>query len=130
MTAFPFQPIIRGGPLWPCATVMLEGMPTPLRCLVDSGSRQNRFAAWTAKASGIDLASITPTRIGIGGEVLSARTTPVRLSIGGFSWEAPVSFCDPWPWDHNLVGHEGFFRFFVVTIDAANHVLDIKPNAT
>jgi hypothetical protein len=40
---------------------------------------------------------------------------------------SPVSFCDPWPFAFNLLGQEGFLRFFRLTICAAEGWLDVEP---
>jgi hypothetical protein len=52
----------------------------------------------------------------------------VELQLAEFRWEAPVSFCDPWPFDFQVLGQEGFLRWFVVELDAANRTLQIVPN--
>lgn len=57
-----------------------------------------------------------------------ARTLTVGLRLGSHAWEAPVSFCEPWPWDFQLLGQEGFLRFFRVTIEAAAGRLEVTPS--
>lgn len=99
----------------------------PLECLLDTGSLDNRVAGWFARRYGIDLTGAAEEVIGIGGFTTVARTVTTRLSIGGFSWDAPVSFCDPWPLDFQLLGQEGFFRWFEVTIRAADLTIDLEP---
>jgi len=42
-------------------------------------------------------------------------------------YDAPVSFCDPWPFAFNLLGQEGFLRFFRLTLCAADCWLEIEP---
>jgi hypothetical protein len=39
-----------------------------------------------------------------------------------------VSVCQAWPFDFQLLGRQGFFRWFTVNIDAANETLDIVAN--
>lgn len=113
----------------PLVDVAMEGLDdAALACLVDTGSLHNRFALWIALEAGIDLSDIGPESIGVGGRPMIARTTTVALSVGSHRWEAPVAFCEPWPWDFQLLGQEGFLRFFRVMIDAANHRLEITPN--
>lgn len=91
--------------------------------LCDTGALHNRFAAWVADDIGIDLRGIEPEAIGVGGQHLMARTVMVSLGIGNMEWEAPVSFCEPWPWAYQLLGQEGFFRWFEVVVRAADREL-------
>lgn len=111
----------------PLVDVRVAGIEeTPLTCLLDTGSLHNRFAGWVAREAGLDLDGIAPQSLGIGGRPVIARTANVALRLGKMSWEAPISFCDPWPWDFQLLGQEGFLRFFRVTIDAAARSLEIS----
>lgn len=100
---------------------------TPIACLLDTGSLHNRFGIWVAHLAGVDLSRCEPEAIGVGGHSVLARSSVMRLSVGGTSWEAPVSFCDPWPFDFGLLGQEGFLRWFTVTIKAADRVLTVSP---
>ena len=93
--------------------------------LCDTGTLHNRFASWVADEIGLDLRDVEPEAIGVGGQHLLARTAVVALSIGDVTWEAPVSFCAPWPWGYQLLGQEGFFRWFEVTIRAADRELEL-----
>jgi hypothetical protein len=38
-------------------------------------------------------------------------------------------FCDPWPWGFQLLGQEGFFRYFRVCFDAADLSMTLEPAA-
>ncbi|MDQ2826674.1 MAG: retropepsin-like domain-containing protein [Actinomycetota bacterium] len=87
--------------------------------LVDSGSLHNRFALWVAETAGIDLSRASVERIAVGGTVTQARTVITALQLGEFTWEAPVSFCDLWPFDFQLLGQLGFLRWFRMEMDAA-----------
>lgn len=98
-------------------------------CLVDTGSLHNRFASWVADSVGIELAGAEEQPIGIGGKLVIARTVTATLQLAEFRWEAPVSFCDPWPFDFQLLGQIGFLRWFTVTIDVANETIDIVAHA-
>jgi len=40
-----------------------------------------------------------------------------------------VAFCNPWPFGFQLLGQEGFFRFFAVTLRAASFEIEIEPDA-
>lgn len=111
----------------PVVDVQLEGLPEfPLPCLIDPGSLNNRFGMWVAREAGIDLTSAPIATAGVGGTTVTSRTAIVTFSLGRWTWEAPVAFCDPWPWDFNLLGQEGFLRWFVVTLDAAQQRLTIR----
>jgi hypothetical protein len=82
---------------------------------------------WVADQIGVDLDGVPEECVGVGGHTMSARSVLVLLTVGGFSWESPVSFCDPWPFAFQLLGQEGFFRWFTVTIDAADRSLQMHP---
>jgi Aspartyl protease len=113
----------------PAIEVSLDG-PTDrlnLLALVDTGALYNRFGAWVADSLNIDLDGVPVAHIGLGGHTIAARTVIVSLTIGGYTWEAPVSFCDPWPFAFHLLGQEGFLRWFTVMINAADRTVDIHP---
>lgn len=99
-----------------------------LLALVDTGALVNRFGRWIADEIGLDLSGLPVERIGLGGYALESVTTTVALTVGDFTWEAPVGFCDPWPFAYQVVGQEGFFRWFIVTVDAAEQTLTIEPH--
>jgi hypothetical protein len=114
--------------LRPVVPVIVEGIPrAPQLCLVDTGSLHNRFARWVATAAGIDLSTAPEEVLKLGGFTTSARTATVQLSLGDTTWEAPVSFCEPWPLSFHLLGQEGFFRWFKVGIRAATFTLEVEP---
>jgi aspartyl protease len=116
--------------LRPAVPVTVEGMShAPQLCLLDTGALQNRFGRWVADAAGMDLSAATEERVAIGGFNASARQTSVQLTLGETTWEAPVWFCDPWPLAFNLLGQEGFFRWFEVRIRAAVYEIEIMPEA-
>ncbi len=98
--------------------------------LVDSGSLHNRFALWVAETAGIDLAGATVERIAVGGTFTQARTVRTAIQLGEFTWKAPVSFCDPWPFDFQLLGQLGFLRWFRMVMEAADETFEITPNET
>lgn len=99
--------------------------PLRLLALCDTGALHNRFAGWVAEEIGLDLRDVEPEAIGVGGQHLLARTATVALTIGDDTWEAPVSFCEPWPWGYQLLGQEGFFRWFEVIVRAADRALEL-----
>jgi hypothetical protein len=45
------------------------------------------------------------------------------------SWDAPVWFCDPWPFPFGLTGLEGFLQHFRVTLSAYHEWIDCKPES-
>ena len=51
------------------------------------------------------------------------------LVIAETRYEAPIAFCDPWPFAFNLLGQDGFLRFFRVTICAKEYWLDVEPES-
>jgi Aspartyl protease len=114
----------------PVVPVQVEDLEeAPQLCLVDTGSTTNRFGAWLADATGIDLAAAPESRVVVGGVTTSARHARADLTIAGFRYDAPVTFCDPWPFAFNLLGQEGFLRFFRVTISAAHTWLEVEPES-
>ena len=129
--AFKEMPGDPGGQPRPIVPVVVEGLQeAPFYCLADSGSMHNRFALWVAEMCGIDVRGARDEVIGIGGSTTVARTVPVRLSAAGLTWEAPVSFCEPWPRAFQILGQEGFFRWFDVRIRAADHTIDLEPEVS
>lgn len=96
--------------------------------LLDTGSIHNRFALWVADFVGLDLTGTEPEGIAVGGVVTEARTATCSLQLKEFGWEAPVAFCDPWPFDFQILGQPGFMRWFRVVIDAADETLDVTLN--
>lgn len=129
---FPFKELPGTGPVVarPVVPVVIEGQQrAPHACLVDSGSLHNRFGAWVARAVGIDLSDAPLEVIALGGFRSEARRASVRLSVGDAAWTAPVWFCDPWPLGFHLLGQEGFFRSFEVTLRAARYEIELTPEA-
>jgi hypothetical protein len=112
----------------PVVPVQVEDLEeAPQLCLVDTGATTNRFGAWLAKAVGIDLSGAPQSTIVVGGLTATARHARAQLTIAGVRYDAPVTFCEPWPFAFNLLGQEGFLRFFRVTICAAEAWLEIDP---
>lgn len=109
--------------------VQLAGMDeAPLACLVDSGAVHNRFREDLAEEAGISLAQPDETvAFAVGGRTYSGRIVTARLKIASFEWEAPVCFVENWEHDFQLLGHEGFFRWFRVCFHAADERLTVDP---
>lgn len=114
--------------LRPVVPVVVEGLPrAPLACLLDTGALQNRFGLEIARRAGIDLTGAERSEVAVGGIVVRARTVPVVLTIGDVTWEADVGFCEPWPFAFQLLGQEGFFRWFGVELRAAVYSVELTP---
>lgn len=112
----------------PVIPVQVEDLEeAPQLCLIDTGSTANRFGAWLAEATGVDLSRAPAVRIAVAGLVTTARQARVDLTIAHFRYDAPVTFYDPWPFAFNLLGQEGFLRFFRLEVCAAEHWLDVEP---
>lgn len=114
----------------PIVDVHLEGEDGPLLpCLVDTGAVHNRFGRWTAEAVGLDLEGADRSSFGLGGTVVVGATVAVDLQLGAHRWRAPVTFCDPWPFGFQILGQEGFLRYFIVTIRASAFELAVEPDS-
>jgi hypothetical protein len=112
----------------PVVPVQVEDLEdAPQTCLIDTGATTNRFGAWLAEATGIALAGAPEEHIVVGGVATTARHTRATLTIAGMRYDAPISFCDPWPFAFNLLGQEGFLRFFRVTLCARDFWLEVDP---
>ncbi len=118
------QPFLR-----PVLEIGLAGHDLRLGALVDTGTLHNRFAGWTAQVLGVGLDDGERTRLALGGVVAEAVTVPVQMTLGEWTWSAPVSFCEPWPFGFQLLGQEGFLRFFRVLLVASEHRLEIEPDS-
>jgi hypothetical protein len=114
--------------LRPVVPVVIEGFDHfPQQCLLDTGSLHNRFGGWLVDVLGVDVSRIEPQRLVVGGFSTEGRSAIVRLQLGDVTWEAPVTFCDPWPLAFHVLGQEGFLRCFDVTIRAARYEIEIAP---
>jgi hypothetical protein len=112
----------------PVIPVQVEDLEeAPQLCLVDSGATTNRFGAWIAEAVGVELTGAPEDTIVVGGIRATARLARANLTVAGTRYEAPVAFCEPWPFSFNLLGREGFLRFFRVTLCAKELWLDVVP---
>lgn len=98
-----------------------------VRCLVDSGAMNTLLPSWAADLAGIDTADAPSMNLGVGGGSAVARLVPTLLTVGEFSWDAEVGFCDPWPRSWGLLGQRPFFRYFTVTFRTADFELEIAP---
>jgi hypothetical protein len=135
--AFRELPAAGGGVLTPrpVVDIALEGLDAaPVGCLLDTGALRTRMSAELAPLAGIELsgADALTEEFFIGGLKTVGVHARVNLTMtddaNRFSWDAPVWFCDPWPYPFGLAGLEGFLHHYVVTIRAYDGYLDIEPN--
>ena len=112
----------------PVVPVQIEDLDgAPQYCLVDTGSTTNRFGAWIADAAGVDLHGAPTETVAVGGLTTTAQHSRIAITVAGHRYDAPVTFCDPWPFAFGLLGQEGFLRFFRVTLCARDFWLDVDP---
>ena len=102
-----------------------------MACLLDTGALRTRMSAELASLAGIDLTDTIAETINIGGLTTIGVMARVDLAVTDgtdeFTWNAPVWFCDPWPFPFGLAGLEGFLHHFCVTIRAYDGYLDVDP---
>jgi len=80
----------------PVVPVQVEDLEeAPQLCLVDTGATTNRFGAWLAEATGIDLSGAPESTIVAGGVAATAHHARAHLTIAGVRYDAPVTFCEP-----------------------------------
>jgi hypothetical protein len=133
--AFRELPAAGGGLLTPrpVVDIALEGLDAaPVGCLLDTGALRTRMSAELAPLAGIELSGALTEDFFIGGLKTAGALARVSLTVNDgaedFSWDAPVWFCDPWPYPFGLAGLEGFLHHFLVTIRAHDGYLDIEPH--
>jgi len=112
----------------PVVDIKMEGIPeVGISCLVDSGALHNRFDENLALAAGIDLRDAEPAKaFQVAGRDYDGKWSTVTLSIGEYSWDAPICFVHEWNRDFQLLGQEGFFRWFDVCFHAADEYLTLN----
>lgn len=117
------RPLLR-----PVVPIQLEDLEeAPIFCLLDTGAVHNRFGAELAHVAGVSLdEALDEEEIMVGGIRTTGRCVRLDLTIGSHRFDAPAWFCEPWPFGFGLLGQEGFFRFFRVTICAAQGWLDLE----
>lgn len=128
VASFPFE-VLRGFPdPRPVARVSVDGLrELELPCMLDSGSRNTLMPAWVAREAQVPVDGAPSIDLAIGGHVLQARFAVVRMFMKRHTWETEVGFCERWPWDHMLLGLNGFFRWFDVTISVASQRTTMVP---
>lgn len=118
------RPLLR-----PVVPVQIEDLEeAPLLCLLDSGAIANRIGAELAELAGVSLDSpLAVDEIAVAGVRTTGRCVRVDLTVASHRFDAPVWFCDPWPFAFGLLGQEGFFRSFRVTFCAAQNWVECVP---
>jgi hypothetical protein len=129
-------PAASGGVLTPRPIVdmALEGLEAaPVACLLDTGALRTRMSRDFAELAGVDLAGTVTERITVGGTPTVGAYARVTLTLTDGTdehwWDAPVWFCEPWPFAFGLAGLEGFLHHFRVTISGYHEYLDVEPEA-
>lgn len=127
-------PAASGGALTPrpVVDIALNGLEAaPIECLLDTGALRTRMSADLAPLAGIELSGDLTEEVYIGAVKTVGTMARVSLTVTDgadeFSWDAPVWFCEPWPYPFGLAGLEGFLHHFLVTIHAYHGYLDIEP---
>lgn len=116
----------------PIVDVTLEGLEAaPVACLLDTGALRTRMSMEFAELAGIDLSDTITETVPIGGDRTTCAYAHVTLTVTDgadeHSWDAPVWFCDPWPYGFGLLGLEGFLHRFRVTISAYEEYVEVVP---
>jgi hypothetical protein len=101
----------------------------PQMCLLDTGSVRNIFPGWLAEELAIEFGDAEEKRLGIAGMTTTARCAHTSLRLGPWMFDAPVWFADPWPFGFAVLGQEGFFVYFRVTLCALEGWLECEPEA-
>jgi hypothetical protein len=129
-------PAASGGVLTPRPIVdlALEGLEAaPVACLLDTGALRTRMSREFAELAGIDLTDTVTERLAVGGTSTDGAYARVTLTltdgIDEHRWDAPVWFCEPWPFAFGLAGLEGFLHHFRVTISGYHEYLEVEPEA-
>jgi hypothetical protein len=118
----------------PVVDVALEDLEAaPIACLLDTGAVRTRMSREFGDLAGIDLTGTITETVPVGGDRTTCAYAPVVLTVtdGGdeHSWDAPVWFCDPWPYGFGLLGLEGFLHHFRVTLSAYEEYVEVVPES-
>jgi Aspartyl protease len=126
-------PAASGGLLTPrpIVDVALEGLEAaPIACLLDTGALRTRMSREFAELAGIAVDDAISETVPVGGGRTRCAFARVTLTITDgrdmHSWDAPVWFCDPWPYGFGLLGLEGFLHHFRVTISAYEEYVEVE----
>jgi hypothetical protein len=107
------------GPLPVVGLELLHAPGLRVPALIDSGAGGVRLDAALAPAVGVDLSAYKPWPLAIGGHgrLLAYDVPDIRLGISRTAWTTTVSFVDPWPFAHAVLGTTGFFDSWTVRFD-------------
>lgn len=104
-------------PVVPVSFPALPGLR--VLALLDTGAMGNRFDAELAEEMGLDPSAGSVRRLVLGGSQHMAHVLDVELTVGRWTWTAPVAFAQGWAHRHGVLGLEGFFDRFAVRIEAS-----------
>jgi hypothetical protein len=76
---------------------------------------------------GLDLGGAEQREFAVGAATTRARRIRTSLRVGPWAFEAPVWFADPWPLTFSVLGQEGFFVYFRVTLSALEGWVECEP---
>lgn len=131
MKAFRFTPLpfSAGQPL-PLVPITLAGITEPVVALVDTGAVRNRFDIDLAYEIGLDPSLGSTERFDIGGRRhFGYNFDAVDLELAGWPFQAPVCFVEDWNFSHQILGLQGFLRFFDCDVRASQDELRLEPVA-
>lgn len=112
----------------PALNVQMEGLEgIGITCLIDTGAIGNRFGSDWADAAGIHLDGEPDIDLALGGETYRGFKVPVTLGVGPYTWEPEVVFLQGWNHGFQILGQEGFLRFFDVCFRTSEDFLEIEP---
>lgn len=111
-------------PLLDVSVVDMDDLRYP--CLVDSGAVNTLLPRWLADSAAVDLGGVEGRSLAVATSATEAAFVTVGLSAAGQRWEAEIGFCDPWPYAWGLLGHRSFFRYFTVTLRAADFEFEVE----
>jgi hypothetical protein len=127
-------PAAGGGVLTPrpIVDIALEGLEAaPIACLLDTGALRTRLSREFAELAGIDLTDTITERLVVGATATVGAFARVTLTLTDgtheHTWDAPVWFCEPWPFAFGLAGLEGFLQHFRVTVSGYHEYLEVEP---
>jgi hypothetical protein len=130
MIEYPYVRV--GSDVYPLIPIRLKGPRRAVmtRALVDSGARVSVFHAAIADVLGLVVE--TGNRVylqGIGAQVTGYRHL-IYAEIEGIEFALPVVFSREMQVSFNLLGREGFFDRFVVTLDEQSKLTRLIPHQT
>lgn len=127
-------PAASGGVLTPrpVVDIVLEGLEAaPITCLLDTGALRTRMSREFAELAGIELIEELTEALTVSGVSTEGTFASVSLTVTDrtdeHTWDAPVWFCEPWPFAFGLAGLEGFLHNFRVTVSGYHEYVEVVP---